>query len=249
MGRPALNYFGGKSKIAKWIISHFPEHRIYAEPFGGGGSILLRKNPAKRDIYNDIDGEIVNVFKVLRENNAELKEKLRLTPFSRDEYLSARDFVSDPIEQARRTIVKSYMGIGDAIHNKSGFRNSKSSNTSPSVTFCNYVDQLHLFEEKLRRVIIENLDYKLILKKYDSVETLFYIDPPYVHSSRSMKHNYSFEMSDSDHYELIDCIKKLDGMVVLSGYENDIYSELNFNQIKKETFSQKNKKTEIIYIK
>lgn len=205
--RPALRYHGGKWMLAPWIISLFPEHRVYVEPYGGAMSVLLRKQRSYAEIYNERDGEIVNVFEMLRDRGPELKELLRLTPFSRDEFIGAYEHSGDPLEQARRTIIKSFIGFGsDAIKNKSGFRaNSHRSGTTPA-----------------------HDDAVDIVSQHDSPNTLFYIDPPYVHSTRSAKNpkQYIYEMSDDDHERLSDVLHKVEGNVVLSGYDSPLYKNL-----------------------
>jgi DNA adenine methylase len=101
--RPLLRYHGGKWRIAPWIISFFPSHRVYVELFGGGGSVLLRKGRSHEEVYNDLDSDIVNLFRVTRGNGEELRRKLALTPFSREEYVLSYRPTNDPVEKARRT--------------------------------------------------------------------------------------------------------------------------------------------------
>jgi len=110
--RPILRYHGGKWRLAPWIISHFPRHRFYVEPFGGVASVLLRKPRSFHEVYNDLDGNLVNLLSVLRDETTRNKliEDLRLTPFAREEFVLARRDADDPIERARRTIVRSFMG-------------------------------------------------------------------------------------------------------------------------------------------
>src|SRR6185312_12415259 len=128
--RPLLNYFGGKWNAGPWIISHFPDHEIYVEPFGGGASVLLQKPRSKREIINDIDLEIVNLYRVMRNAWPELERLLKLTPHSRVEYQDAYEDSNDMVEQARRTLVKSYFGIGySQFHKGNGMRTSKTSGT------------------------------------------------------------------------------------------------------------------------
>ncbi len=248
MERPILDYYGGKFVLRNWIISNMPSHKIYVEPFGGGASVLLAKDPAKVEVYNDIDDEVVNFFQVVKNNGNEIHRRLSLTPYSRSEYLNSRNYYSCNIERAVNLVVRSFMGIGDSIHNASGFRNSKTSNTSPGKTFRNYVDYFPDFIERLRPVIIENLDYKEIFKKYDSKDTLFYLDPPYLWGTRSKKHSYGHEMSDEDHGKMIELIGELKGSVILSGYENEIYGKLGFEKIERKTRTQKNESTEVLWI-
>src|SRR3990172_7190485 len=166
--RPALRYFGGKWQLAPWIISHFPAHRIYVEPFGGAASVLMRKPRSYGEIYNDIDSAVVNVFRVLRDPQtaAELERLLRLTPFARDEFMRAREHAEDPIEDARRTIVLSFMayssdGINTGHH--TGFRpDLKRSGSTPAHDWVNYHDQIARFTVRLQGVVIENRDWRLL---------------------------------------------------------------------------------------
>jgi len=117
-----LRYHDGKWRLAPWVVSHFPEHRIYTEAFGGAASVLMQKPKVYAEVYNDLDSEVVNVFRVLRDRStaAELERLIRLTPFSKDEFREAYEPAADPVEQARRTVVKSFMGFGSgAIHARS----------------------------------------------------------------------------------------------------------------------------------
>lgn len=121
--RPILRWHGGKFILAPWIISHLPKHRIYVEPLGGAGSVLLRKPRSYAEVYNDRDGEVVNLFRVARERGDDLRRALELTPFSREEFVLSYASTDDPIEQARRTVTRSFMGFGSNSHNHlTGFR-------------------------------------------------------------------------------------------------------------------------------
>lgn len=123
---PAIRYHGGKFRLASWIISHFPAHRCYVEPFGGGASVLLKKAPSEAEVYNDLDGDVVNLFRVLRnsESRQALIDACALTPYSRGEFCCAYEQTDDPIEQARRLVVRATMGFGSAgaTKGKTGFR-------------------------------------------------------------------------------------------------------------------------------
>jgi len=244
--RPVIQYFGGKFKIAKWIISHFPEHRVYTEAFGGGANILLRKNKSDREVYNDLDSNIVNVFKVLRDKDMsnELKRRLYYTPYSRQDFNeSHNDSEVDIIERVRHIFIKSYLGRGhDAvtINKNKGFRSS-TSNKSPHYArnwsiIHKYINDFH---ERFKDVIIENRNAVDVLSKYDSIDTLHYIDPPYVHSTRSENNNYRFEMTDEDHINLYKSILNLSGNIIISGYESSLYNDLyrNWHKVSLKTYS------------
>ena len=119
--RPVLRYPGGKYQLAPWIVQHFPSHQVYVELYGGAGSVLMRKPRAMGEIYNDIDGDVLNVFQVLRDccQAAELIRLLQLTPYSFSEYKASYEFTEDPVERARRTIFRSFAGIdSDSVWKK-----------------------------------------------------------------------------------------------------------------------------------
>lgn len=116
---PALRYFGGKWRLAKWIISHFPAHNCYVEPYGGGGSVLLRKEPSPFEVYNDLDSGLVSFFRLLRERPEDLIRAIELTPYSREEFMRAYEHSEDPLESARRLFVRSWQGYGGPRHQSS----------------------------------------------------------------------------------------------------------------------------------
>lgn len=230
--RPLVRYHGGKWMLAPWIIANLPTHRVYVEPFGGGASVLLRKPRSFAEVYNDLDTEIVNLFRVARDRGEELVHALALTPFARDEFVMSYVPTDDPIEQARRTIARAFMGFGSAAvtGQPSGFRaQSNKSGTTPARDWMNYPDALRLTVDRLRGVIIENRDGLEVMAAHDGIDTLHYVDPPYVHSTRKIKgarNAYRHEMDDAAHERLAGSLGKLAGMVVLSGYRCDLYDDL-----------------------
>lgn len=232
MSRPLVRYHGGKWRLAPWIIDQFPQHRCYVEPFGGGGSVLLRKPRAYAEVYNDLDGEIVNLFAVARDRGEELAKQCELTPFARAEFVQSYEPHADPMEQARRTLARSFMGFGSASVNgqPSGFRaNSNRSGTTPAHDWMNYPDALRITIQRLRGVVIENRDAIECMRQHDAPETLHYCDPPYAHETRYLGNKsgaYRHEMSDADHDALAEALHGLTGMVVLSGYRCGAYDAL-----------------------
>lgn len=213
--------------MAPWIIGHFPAHRIYVEPFGGAASVLIRKPRSYAEIYNDLDGDVVNLFRVLRSDRAaELVESVRLTPFAREEFAAAYEPSGDPVERARRLITRSFMGFGSNGHNRStGFRaNSNRSGTTPAHDWSNYPDALCAIVDRLQGIVIENRDAKEVMAAHDGDETLHYADPPYVFATRSdLSKDYAHELTDDDHAELLAFLTTLRGTVILSGYPHELY--------------------------
>jgi len=239
--RPVMRYQGGKWRLAPWIIEHFPAHRCYVEPFGGAASVLMRKPRSYAEIYNDANGEVVNVFRVLRDPGmaTELEHRLRLTPFARDEFRECTtenvEAQADPIERARMTIFRSFAGFGSASANlaySTGFRaNSNRSGTTPAHDWAHYPDEIRGFVERFSGVVVENMPAIHVMRRHDGPETLHYVDPPYVHSTRRSRHRRKIEygeheMTDGDHRELAECLHGLRGMVILSGYRSELYDEL-----------------------
>lgn len=246
--RPVMRYHGGKYNLAKWIISHFPKHHIYTEAFCGAASVLMQKERCYSECINDLCGEVVNVFRVLRDKTSAeaLREQLYLTPFAHAEFELAYQPSGEAVEQARRTIVKSFMGFGSsAIGARSaasagfrpgsnfyrkpstGFRaNASRSGTIPAHDWSRYPDVIPAFVERLRGVVIENKDASAIIKQHDTERTLHYVDPPYPKVTRGDKgDDYTFEMSDEQHRELAATLQAVKGMVILSGYASALYDE------------------------
>lgn len=262
--RPVLRYHGGKYLLATWIISHFPVHRVYVEPFGGAGSVLMRKKRCYAEVYNDKWEIVVNVFNVLRDpvSAAALEKNLRLTPFARTEFDKCGDdhinTLTDPVEKARLTILRSFAGFGSASTNakhSTGFRaDSKKSGTTPARDWARYPDHIQSFVERLAGVVIENREYKQVIDAHDSSNTLVYLDPPYMHVTRNMKRgnaSYAFEMTDAEHTEMADYIKTKKSMFVISGYENDLYLDLfkNWKLVRRKTFADgANSRIECLWI-
>lgn len=232
--RPVLRYHGGKWMLAPWIIEHFPPHRVYTEPYGGAASVLMRKPRASLvEVYNDLDGEIVSLFQVLRdpESAARLAEVLTLTPFARGEFDGSYAPAPDPVEQARRTVIRSFMGFGSdsASGAKTGFRaNGNRQTAHPAKDWSNYPAAVEHFHARLAGVVVENRDALDIIRQHDDTEVLHYCDPPYAHGTRSghvvrTGKGYRHEMTDDDHRAMAEVLHAARGMVVVSGYACDLY--------------------------
>lgn len=235
--RAVLRWHGGKWRLAPWIVAHFPPHRVYVEPYGGAASVLLRKPRCYSEVYNDLDDEVVHLFRVLRDPDLapRLIEALRLTPFARAEFEASYEVSTEPVERARRLVVRSFMGHGaDGTTSpyRTGFRsNALKRGSPPQRDWTNYPEGLAITVERLREVIVENRDALDVIGKYDSPETLHYVDPPYVWETRSRLDrkpdggNYRHELTDEQHRTLLATLRGLEGMVVLSGYATEMYDE------------------------
>jgi DNA adenine methylase len=239
---PVLRYHGSKWRMSQWIMRHMPAHRVYVEPFGGGASILMQKQRCTTEIYNDLDVEIVSFFRILRDpaQAAQLAELIGRTPYSRVEYRAAYEPSNDPIEQARRTLIKGWMGINSkGIWGRSGFdtRINEDHHNSRLNTFCALPEIISQFASRLRGVIIENTDALQLISRFTTRETLILADPPYVLSTRSRK-TYTHEMSDQQHRLLATALNASPCMVMLCGYPSELYAKLYANWHIFETRSQ-----------
>ena len=253
--RQPLKYNGSKYRLAPWIISFFPEHLTYVEPFGGGASILFRKDRSGYEVYNDLCGDVVNFFSQLRDNPKELIRALNFTPYSRQEYeLSGElDSCSD-LERARRFYVGCWQGRGNNL-NKTSFRkvtNQVVGGHNPQMLFSK-IRHLYAAARRFKGVAIESKPAIDILRMYDSENTLFYIDPPYVPGTRDNEKLYNLEMNAEQHIELAEKMSEVSGMVLLSAYESELYRELFIDKgwsiHKKDQNTMAHKiKTDCIYI-
>ena len=232
----AFRWYGGKYSHLDYILPLLPKTHHYCEPFAGSAAVLLNKEPSPVETLNDIDGDITNFFKVLRDNPEELIEKLYLTPFSREEFKKAilargrKDL--DPVERARLFFIRAeQVRIGLAQTASLGrwawCKNTSRRNMSGAVSrWLNRIEALWAVAERLRRVQIENDDAFNVIKRYDSEDTLFYCDPPYPHESRGDPNAYGYEMTVSDHKKLAKLLHSIKGKVAISGYKCPLMEEL-----------------------
>lgn len=230
-----LVYFGAKVRLAPWIISHFPSHNIYCEPFGGSAAVLLKKRPAPAEIYNDLFPDIVNFFRVLRDpyDAARLKDALDLTPYALEEYKIADEFRNNltkaihPVEHARMFFLRCEMGFGSSgAISSAGFSREGPGGRRKVLSFRNKIKNLPKVTARLLDVQIDSVDALSLFEQYDSPETLFYVDPPYVMETRKDKSSvYAHEYTEEDHEKLLTALCGCEGMVVLSEYSTDQYDD------------------------
>lgn len=235
LSHPLIRYHGGKFRLAHWVIAQMPNHTCYTEAFGGAAGVLLQKPRAYAEVYNDLDGDIVNLFQVLR--NSELRdqliEQLVLTPYSREEFENAWSVATTEVERARRTIIRAQMGFGSAGATKgiTGFRiDTKRQYGTAQSLWATYPEHLQFIGQRLSSVLIENRPAVQVLKDHDASTTLHYVDPPYVHDTRyagaKAGRIYRHEMNNDEHMELLKTLLELEGMVMLSGYPSELYDDV-----------------------
>jgi DNA adenine methylase len=214
-----------------------PAHRVYVEPFCGSAAVLFAKEPSTHEVLNDRYGDVVTFFRVLRDEPVELQRLCRLTPYSREEYLTAdlSEPELDDLERARRFFVRCHQSFNaEGAGHAAGWSNGMYRGSSQATTVATVADSLESTAERLRKVVIDNRDATAVMAKYDAPDAAFYVDPPYLGSTRSgldaakrRSRNYAHDMPDADeHRSLAEVLHGLTGSVLLSGYPSPLYDEL-----------------------
>ena len=234
--KPPVPYFGSKSTLAPWIVPLLPEHKHYVEPYAGSLAVLLAKRPSIQETVNDLDGRLMNFWRVLRDRPEDLARVCALTPHSRAEYtcaLSRIDDETDDLERARLVWVILHQGRGRRLGGREGWRHTVSRTTTGgddkrvALGISRAADLIAPVAERLRNVTLECLPALDLIGKYGShLNVLLFIDPPYLHETRSGG-RYGLEMaSPGEHRELADALRDCAATVVLSGYPSPLYDEL-----------------------
>jgi DNA adenine methylase len=231
----AFGWYGGKFSHLNWLLPLLPKCHHYCEPYGGSAAVLLNREPSPIETYNDIDGEVVNFFRVLRDKKDELIEKIALTPFSREEFFYSvtptKEEISD-LERARLFFIRARQARTGLAQTASLGRWANCKNTSRSgmsgvvSRWLGSVDTLPEIADRLLRVQIENRPALEVITLYDSHVTLFYCDPPYPHEARGDSKAYYFEMCDDNHRSLAGTLNKIKGRAAISGYRCDLMDTL-----------------------
>src|SRR3990170_8735755 len=231
----AFGWYGGKYSHLNWLLPLLPKSHHYCEPFGGSAAVLLNREPSPIETYNDVDGEVVNFFRVLRDQKEILIEAIGLTPFSREEfYLAVTDYgphLTD-LERARRFFIRARQVRTGLAQTASLGRWANCKNTSRAgmsgviSRWLGSIEDLPEIAMRLLRVQIENRPSLELIRLYDSAGTLFYCDPPYPHESRGDSKAYGFEMMDYQHEELAQVLNSVQGRVAISNYQCDLMDEL-----------------------
>jgi len=232
----AIRWYGGKFSHLNWLLPLLPSCQHFCEPFGGSAAVLLNRDLSPVETYNDIDGDLVTFFRVLRDKPDELIEKLAVTPFSREEFRRAyemrgRTDIPD-VERARLFFIRAeQVRIGLAQTSTAGRwawckLTSRRGMSGAVSRWLNRIDALWAVSERLRRVQIENRDAIEVILQYDSPETLFYLDPPYPHESRGDVHAYAYEMTERNHERLAEVLHSIQGKAAISGYRSPLTERL-----------------------
>lgn len=231
----AFGWYGGKYSHLDWLLPLLPKCHHYCEPFGGSAAVLINREPSPVETYNDLDGEVTNFFRVLRNDGDKLTRAIGLTPFSREEFFvacSTSGHRMTDCERARRFFVRARQvrtGLAQtaSVGRWANCKNTTRAGMSGVVSrWLGSVEMLPFIADRLLRVQIENRPALEVIRLYDSKETLFYCDPPYPHESRGDSKAYGNEMTDDEHAELARCLQRAAAKVAVSGYRCDLMDTL-----------------------
>lgn len=235
--RPPIPWFGGKQLMVNKLLPLFPDHHTYVEPFGGAASLLFAKDPSPVEVYNDIDSDLANFMRVLRDRDGmfpDFYNRACLSPYSRQEWLFCRDHLNDdpnPVERARRFFVLARFSFSGLVGQSFGIdvTASKGGMVQKASAYQGVLAILPRLGERLVSVLVENKDFRNLIHVYDSENTFFYVDPPYLPETRKGGY-YQHEMTTDDHRELVEILRGVKGNVMLSGYPNDLYETLGWER-------------------
>jgi DNA adenine methylase len=229
---PCLKYPGAKWHLAGWIVGLLPPHRVYVEPYFGSGAVFFRKRRSPLETINDLDGDVVNLFRVLRDRPDEIAAAAAFTPYARAEQDDcwAVERVGEPVEDARRFLVRAWMNHGMRLQRKGGWAHTTGLAASEhggglanrALQWRQLPARIAATVERLHGVQIERRPALDILARYGHKDCLVYADPPYVRSTRA-EAQYRHEMTDADHVALLEVLDAHPGPVLLSGYRCDLY--------------------------
>lgn len=217
-----LNYAGSKWTMAKWIIREMPLHKVYLEPFFGSGAVLFGKEPAEVELINDIDNNVANLFKIMRDSPVNLANLVKLTPYVKDEYQKSYETLQEDVselERARSFLVRCWMAQNGKTATKTGWRNSDRAVKE----WIQLPRTIVSAAERLKSVQINNMDALKLIKNYNYEDCLIYADPPYLRSTKSQG-MYAYEMSKRQHINFLEIITQHRGPAIVSGYESELYN-------------------------
>jgi DNA adenine methylase len=243
-----LKYPGAKWSIAEWIIGKLPAHQKYVEPYFGSGAVFFHKEPAAYECINDLSGDVVNLFRTIREDGERLTALVEMTPWAREEYNASTALASDSTEQARRFLVHCWQSFGRGIPAvKTGWKTKSSPYTL--LRWANLPTDLSVIVERLRATQIECRPAIDIIRRHRDEDTLLYCDPPYPRSLR--RRFYEHEMTNEEHEELLDALLSHPGPVALSGYHCELYDArlVHWRAYEKRmTVEQGETRTEVLWV-
>lgn len=253
--RRILNYPGSKWSMADLIVNQMPKHKAYLDPFMGSLAVFFSKEKAVLETLNDVDGRLVNLFKVMRDDPENLQYQIYHTLYSREEFMKSNEISSDPIEDARRMAVRLWFGVGGKTVAMPGFRKNISWNGPyTAYEWTDMYNRIGQAAARLKNAQIECKDGIKLIEEHNDPDTLIYCDPPYV-ASEWVSDHYKYGFTKQQHEELLDALIKFSGLAIVSGYESDLYNDAlsDWHIIKKETkvgitTEKKSDRTEVLWL-
>lgn len=233
-----LKWPGGKGGMLNELLPYIPYDDLFVDVFGGGGSVLLNRRASGVDVYNDLDGNLVNLFRVIQhpEQSIELERRLRSTLYSKGEFVKAIAIIrgeSEPADEVERAwamfVNMNQSVVGRVIRTQGNWARAAISVRGESAVIASWkslINRMKPIYERLSGVLIEQRDAIESIKYWDGPRTVLYVDPPYVHDTRVEQDYYAHEMEDEQHVQLIDALLECEGQVVVSGYDSPIYNRL-----------------------
>jgi len=232
--RAPFKYFGGKGQMLAKLLPLLPSHQVYVEPFCGAASLFFAKQPSPVEVLNDLNEDVVNVFRVLqnKETHEELRFRLMYTPYARAEFVRAIEMLGQgnltPVDRAWAFMVRQNMGFSGTKRTDGGCWSRAFVSAQGCADTCNSwlmrLSMLDAWRWRLMRVQIDCRDALEVIRYWDSPGTLFYVDPPYVSETRKDRSVYAYEMTNEQHKELVELLVGIKGKAVVSGYEHSLYS-------------------------
>ena len=222
---PVLRWPGAKWRIAPWIVSMFPRHEVYCEPFFGSGAIFFTKEPSGTETINDRDSEIINLFTVCRESPDELAKLVEMTPYSREEYFRSYKKADDPLERARRFLVRTWQSYGGKTYQSASWSHDRTNMVFRPKYWSVLPERILQVVARLRMAQIENMDARELIPMYNRKTTLLYVDPPYLRRVRTNKHYECEFCTVKEHKQLLNLCLKHTGPCIISSYDDPLYED------------------------
>lgn len=247
-----LKYPGAKWQIAPSIVEHLPPHAHYIEPYAGSLAVFFSKAPSRHEVVNDLDDRLINFLRVCRQQPEDLASLLSLTPWSRTEYYLSYERSDDPLEDARRMAVRLWQAHGVKTYCRTGWRhNGVKGLYQITGRWARLPEVLLQAAARLKEAEIESRPALELISRYNAPDALLYVDPPYPLDSRAQRKMYLHEMGEQDHVDLLDALDKHTGPVVLSSYDNPLYTErlAHWQSVRQPGKSESgDKRTEVLWL-
>ena len=231
-----MKYPGSKAQMLQYIYELIPPHKCWVDVFGGSAVVTLNKKPSKVEIYNDIDDTLVNLMRILADENKfnEFEKRIKYLPYAFTEFNKYKEKYknNDYTDDVDKAITRWYLGNTSLKGIPRAFQ--RNNNTNVALTYANKKNSLIYIHNRLKTIVIENIDYEKLINKYDSNQTVFYCDPPYMPETRYENKTYKNDMTNKNHIQFLETMTKIQGKAIISGYNSELYNNYLSNWNKRE---------------